>query len=68
MVVIATCRTCGREFEPETSAIRAGTWRDGCPYCRPPGAPKRAPTPVRLLRSPVPDPRRIPGLDGLDVA
>ena len=45
MAVMATCRTCGREFEPEPASIRAGTWRAGCPHCRPPGASKPSPPP-----------------------
>ena len=68
MAVIATCRTCGREFEPEPSAIRAGTWRDGCPHCRPPGAPRTVTT--QFPPSPVvrPDRRRVSGLDGPEAA
>ena len=52
MSVIATCRRCGHEFEPDGASIRAGTWRDGCPHCRPPGTPQQDPAPIRLPRTP----------------
>lgn len=35
MSLIVTCRTCGRDYEPDRAAIIAGLWRD-CPECRPP--------------------------------
>jgi len=45
MAVIATGRHRKREFEPDTASIRAGTWWDRRPHCRPLGASKPAPPP-----------------------
>ncbi len=68
MGVIATCRTCVREFEPDTASIRAGTWRDRCPHCRPPGAPKPSPA-SRRFSGPRPlSPRPSTAFDGSEAA
>ncbi len=32
MTVVTHCRVCGREFEPDSAAIRAGQWRT-CEEC-----------------------------------
>jgi len=32
MTIVTVCRVCGREFEPNTAAIRSGHWRT-CPAC-----------------------------------
>jgi DNA-directed RNA polymerase subunit RPC12/RpoP len=50
--VITVCRTCGRDFEPEPAAIRAGRWRE-CPACttKPPSEPEmRCPDCGRVLK------------------
>lgn len=39
--LITTCRTCGREFEPDRQTILRGEWKR-CPACRP--AKKAEPT------------------------
>ncbi len=36
--IIAVCRRCGMDFEPDHDAILAGTWRT-CLTCRPPTTP-----------------------------
>ena len=41
---MTTCRTCGREFEPDHTAIVAGTWRI-CPVCRSPLASEQLEAP-----------------------
>ncbi len=43
--VVTACRVCGREFEPASGAIRAGTWQT-CPACQ---ATRR--TPLRRTAS-----------------
>jgi len=60
MAIITTCRVCGREFEPERAAIRAGTWRDGCPRCRQAGGPTQAAATSRPPLVPV-RPRAVDG-------
>lgn len=42
--IVATCRGCGAEFEPDHAAILRGAWKT-CPSCLPastppPGAPE----------------------------
>jgi len=64
MVIIATCRVCGLEFEPDTASIRAGTWRDRCPHCQPPGAPKPSSEPRRFPGPRILSPRPPAALDG----
>jgi hypothetical protein len=34
MTISTRCNRCGREFEPTTESVRAGTWRT-CPACKP---------------------------------
>jgi hypothetical protein len=36
--ITSQCRTCGASYEPDRTAILAGSWRT-CPICRPVVAP-----------------------------
>jgi hypothetical protein len=45
--IVVRCRSCGREFEPKTAAIRCGTWRDACLHCHVAAATQPAPPPLR---------------------
>jgi hypothetical protein len=53
--IVTTCLGCGAEFEPDHTAIVAGTWRT-CPTCRPgerehPAAPTHCDGCGRVLRA-----------------